>query len=136
MIADNLRREFEHLGDPEPALMHGQLIGVDSQRGSAILNIYPNWRIALRFPASLEDRVHDLNRRFVKIRGYGWFDDDDNWVVVVIDELEYPEMTPSVLDDPNPKIFRLLDVPPMAMPDEMWRAFDNAISESRGRRGS
>ena len=132
--------QFKHLGEPEPALLHGRLVDVDAERGRAALSIYPDRRIPLRFGAAVEESVHKLKRKFVKVKGHGWFDEEDMWVVVVIDDLEYPAMKAldfnDFLNDPNPKIFRRDDVPPMAMSDDEWDAFDAAIRENRGRRDS
>ena len=141
MNAHDIDSQFQHLGEPEPALMHGRLVDVDPEMGSAMLSIHPDRRIPLRFGAALEKVVYKLNRKLVSVKGHGWFDEDDMWVVVVIEDLEYPAMKALDLDDflndPNPKIFRRDEMPPpMAMSDEEWDAFDAAIRESRGSRDS
>ncbi len=132
--------EYQHLGMAEPALIHGRLVEVDPENGTAVLSAYTGSRVPLRFNASLGKEVLKLERKFVEVKGHGWFDQEDKWIVVVIENIDHPVNKPSdrddFLNDPNPKIFDPEKVPPMVMSDEEWEAFDRALRESRGRRES
>ena len=140
MTFPNKHSEFQHLGKPEPALIHGRLVDVDPESGTAVLSayMYIESRIPLRFDASLEMEVLKLERKFVKVKGHGWFDEQDQWIVVVVEGIDFPEDKPfdrdEFLNDPSPKIFDPNNVPPMVMSEEEWEAFDRALRESRGRR--
>ena len=125
------------LGKPEPALLHGRLVDVDVKRGTAILNAYVDSRIPLRFDASLEQEMLQLEQKFVNAKGHGWFNDQDRWIAVVVEEISRPappRTAEEILNDPNPKIFDPAKVPVMDLPDEEWEAFHQALLESRGRR--
>ena len=110
MTANDIRKEFKHLGEPELAIAYGRLVDVDTEMGCATLDVYPNERIPLRFDASMKDETLKLNRKSVGVRGHGWINEDDTeWVAIVIEELIYPTAKPFDWDDfmnnPNPKIF-------------------------------
>ena len=139
MTTPDKRKEFQHPGKQEQALIHGRLEDVDAKRGTATLSAYVDSRIPLRFDASLEGAMLKLERKFVKVEGHGWFDDDDRWIAVVVEEIAPPpppRTAEEILNDPNPKVFDPDKIPPMDMSDEEWEAFDLAIKESRGRRES
>ena len=139
MTTPNEQNEFQHPGVPEPALIHGRLVDVDTREGTAILTAYIDSRISLRFDASQEGEMLKLERQFVKVKGHGWFDDADRWIAVVVEEIgppPSPRTAEEILNDPNPKIFDPVKIPPMDMSDEEWEAFDLAIREGRGRRES
>ncbi len=136
----NNRSEFQRLGEPEPALIHGRLVDVDPKKGTAVLSAYIDSRVPLRFDASLEKEMLKLEQKFVKVTGHGWFNEEDQWIAVVIEDIDRPANKPFDLDeflnDPNPKIFDPRMSPPMVMSDEEWEAFDRALRESRGKRES
>ena len=137
MTTPNATNEYGHRDEPEPALIHGRLVDVDTGKGTAILSAYIDSRIPLRFDASLEKEMLNLEQKFVKVKGHGWFDDDGQWIAVVVEEIAPPpppRTAEEILNDPNPKIFDPDKVPPMLMSDEEWDAFDSAIREGRGRR--
>ena len=137
MTADDVRKGFKHLGEPETAIAYGRLIDVDAERGCATLDVYPNERIPLRFDDSMKDETLKLNQKYVKVNGHGWYDDDDNCVAVVIEKLEYPAAKPFDLDeflnDPNPKLFDPDEAPKLEMSDEEWDAFEDALWDARGK---
>ena len=60
MTTPNKHKEFRHLGEPEPALIRGQFVDVDSKRGAAFLEAYMDSRIPLRFDASFEPEMLKL----------------------------------------------------------------------------
>ena len=139
MTSPDNHSELRNLGEPEPALIHGQLVDVDRENGVAVLEAYLDSRVPLRFSASLEQEMLNLERKFVKVKGHGWFDEHDRWIAVVIEEIALPpkpRTADEILNDPNPKLFHPDEVPPMVMSDEEWEAFDRALRESRGRRES
>ena len=139
MTNHNQHKEFPDLGKPEPALLHGRLVDVDVKRGTAILSAYVESRIPLRFDASLEKEMLQLEQKFVKAKGHGWFNDQDRWVAVVVEEIApppSPRTAEEILNDPNPKIFDPDKLPPLDLSDEEGEAFHQAIMESRGRRES
>ena len=135
MTSQNQLNEFQSLGKPEGALIHGRLVDVDAKKGTALLSAYLDSLIPLRFDASLESEMLRLERKFVKIKGHGWFDDDDRWIAVVVEEivpLPSSRTAEEILNDPNPKVFDPEKVPPILMSDEEWDAFDSAIREGTG----
>ena len=137
MTADDIRKEFKHLGEPEPAITYGRLVDVDPETGCATLDVYQDDRIPLRFDDSMKSEALRLNGKSVKVKGHGWYDDHDNCVAVVIEELEYPAAKPFDLDkflnDPNPKLFDPDTVPKLEMSDEEWDAFEDALWDARGK---
>ena len=135
MTASDQHREISSLGEPEPALMYGRLVDVDPAAGTAVLRDYPDCRVPLRLSAAQVGEALKLRQKFVRVAGQGWFDENDQWIVVVVDEISPPEPPRSIdeiLNDPNPKIFD---------PDKVVRAsepfdvddFLRAIYEGRGR---
>ena len=133
--------EFKHLGEPEPALVHGRLVEVDPGRGAAILSGHLDSLVRLRYAPSLEREVLKLAKRTVKVSGHGWFDEADQWIAVVIEDIALatvnrPFDLDEFLNETNPGVFHPDNVSPMLMSDEEWDAFDRALRESRGRRES
>ena len=109
MTIHEVQEEFKHLGKPEPMFTYGRLTEVDPEQGSATLNSYHDRQVPLRFDSGVAKDVVKLARKFVGVRGMGWYDDNDDWVVIVIEELEYPTEKPFDLDEfrsnPNPRLF-------------------------------
>ena len=108
MTYQDKSNEFQCLGESEPALIHGRLEDVDAKKGTAIVTAYMDSRIPLRFDAPLEGEMLKLEGKFVKVKGHGWFDDDDEWIAVVVEEIgppPRPRTIEEIMDDPNPKFF-------------------------------
>ena len=111
MTYQDKSNEFQCLGESEPALIHGRLEDVDAKKGTAIVTAYMDSRIPLRFDAPLEGEMLELEGKFVKVKGHGWFDDDDEWLYIQVEEirgtgsLNKPFDLDEFLNDPNPKIF-------------------------------
>ena len=135
MTESDQHGEIPQLGGPEPVLMHGRLVDVDSEACTAVLSIYRDCRVPLRLSAARVGEALNLKQKFVKVTGQGWLDENDQWIAVVVDEIGPPDPQRSVdeiLNDPNPKIFD---------PDKVIRAsesfdvdeFLRAIYEGRGR---
>ena len=137
MTTPNKANEFEHLGEPEPALALGRLIDVDTKLGTATLDNFMGRQTPLRFDPSLAQEMLRLEDKHVKVRGKGWINESDRWIVIIVEEIIRPVAKPfdmdEFLNDPNPKIFD---------PDKVIRArepfdvdeFLRPIYESRGRR--
>lgn len=135
MTESDKQREILQRGELEPALMHGWLVEVDPEGGTAVLSGYRDCRVRLRLTADKVGDALKLKQKFVKVTGHGWIDENDQWIVVVVEEIGPPDPQRSVeeiLNDPNPKIFD---------PDKIVRAsepfdvddFLRAIYEGRGR---
>ena len=108
MTAQSKTGQYEHLGQPEPALVQGRLCDVDPKQGTAGIDAYFDDLIPLRFDASLEPEMLRLETKFVKVWGHGWIDDAaDKWVVIQVEKVARPETRTidDILNDPNPKIF-------------------------------
>ena len=128
-------REIPQGSEPEPALMHGRLVEVDPEGGTAVLSAYRDCRVPLRLTGDKVGDALKLKQKFVKVTGQGWIDENDQWIAVVVEEIGPPDPQRSVeeiLNDPNPKIFD---------PDKIVRAsepfdvddFLRVIYEGRGR---
>ena len=72
MTADDIRKKFKHLGEPEPAITYGRLVDVDPETGCATLDVYQDDRIPLRFDDSMKSEALRLNGKSVKVKGHGW----------------------------------------------------------------
>ncbi len=108
MTIPNKHSEFQHLGEPETALIHGRLVDVDLKKGTAILDAYLDSRVPLRFDACQEQEMLRLEKKFVEVRGHGWISDEDEWIAIVVEEIAPPpppRTVEEILNDPNPKIF-------------------------------
>ena len=135
MITPNQQKEFQHLGEPEPALIRGRLVEVDPKHGTAILEAYMDSRVPLRFDASLEQEMLNLERNYVRVEGYGWISDEDHWIAVVIDEIAPPpppRTIEEILNDPDPKLFDPDTIPRASEPFDVDE-FLRVIYEGRGR---
>lgn len=135
MTESGKHREISSLGEPEPALMYGRLVDVDAKAGTAVLNVYMDFRVPLRLSGARVEAALNLKQKFVKVTGQGWLDENDQWIAVDVDEIcppEPPRSIDEILSDPNPKVFD---------PDKVVRAsepfdvddFLRAIYEGRGR---
>lgn len=134
MTESDQHQETPQPGEPEPALMYGRLVDVDPEAGTAVLNADMDWRVPLRLSAAGVEAALNLKRKFVKVAGQGWLDENDRWIVVDVDEIcppEPPRSIDEILNDPNPQIFD---------PDKVVRAsepfdvdeFIRYIHEARG----
>ncbi len=138
MTTPNKANEFEHLGEPEPALALGRLIGVDTKLGTATLDNFMGRQTPLRFDPSLAQEMLRLEDKHVKVRGKGWINESDsNWIVVIVEEIIRPVAKPfdmdEFLNDPNPKIFDPDKIITASEPFDVDE-FLRPIYESRGRR--
>ena len=136
MTTSNNLNEYDNLGEPEQALVHGWLKEVNLKLRTAMLYAYGDRLMPLRFKASLEQEMLRLQTKFVTVSGRGWISDKDQWIVIDVEEITRPEAKPFDLDEflnnPNPKVFD---------PDKIVRAsepfdvdeFLRVIYEARGR---
>ncbi len=86
-------------------LLFGRLLEVDWKNGTAQLHNYGERPVDLRFAASLSEAMRELATRYVKVRGTGIFNDQDEWETVAVREIVAER---SVIDDfhtREPKIF-------------------------------
>ena len=135
MTESDQHGEMPQLGEPEPALMYGRLVDVDPEAGTAVLRDYPDCRVPLRLSPAQVEAALNLKQKFVKVTGQGWFDENDQWIVVDVDEIGPPEPPRSIdeiLNDPNPRIFDPDQVVRASEPDDADE-FLKAIYEGRGR---
>ncbi len=125
----------EQLGNSgEPALVSGRLMEVNWANGTAELHRFMDRIVPLRFAPNLTDDVRRCGAKYVQVKGRGWFTEDDAWKVVEVEQIDIPRMRTAdeILNDPNPKIFRVENMPPpIKMTDEESEAFDRAIREGR-----
>jgi hypothetical protein len=135
MTIPNKPNKYGHRDGPEPALIYGRLHDVNPEMGTAILHAYLNSRVPLSFEAPLKNEMLRLETKFVKVRGHGWINDEDEWVVINVKEITIPrERTiEEILNDPNPKLFDP-DTIPRASFDFDVDEFLRVIYEGRGRR--
>ena len=86
-------------------LLYGRLLEIDWKNGTAQLHNYGERPVDLRFAASLNEAMRQLATRYVKVRGIGSFNDQDEWETVAVREIVAER---SVIDDfyaREPKIF-------------------------------
>ena len=97
--------------EPETALLHGWLKEVNWDRGTAQLHDGMGGYTRLVFDSALSRDMQRLATQFVKIRGSGRFNSDDDWTNVQVDSISgtpsgrEPFDLETVLNDPNPKLF-------------------------------
>ena len=92
-------------GREAETLLFGRLLEVDWKNGTAQLHNYGERPVDLRFAASLNEAMRQLATRYVKVRGAGSFNDQDEWETVAIREIVAER---SVVDDfyaREPKVF-------------------------------
>ena len=90
---------------PAEISMHGRLLEVDWKNGTAQLHNYGERPVDLRFAASLNEAMRQLATRYVKVRGAGSFNYQDEWETVAVHEIVAEW---SVVDDfyaREPKVF-------------------------------
>ena len=78
------------------ALLHGRLLAVDWNSGTAELHSYGAPVVVLRFDANLNENMRQLATRFVKVTGVARVADGAEWGTVAIDEIA---AEPSEIDD-------------------------------------
>lgn len=102
-------KKYGHLGESEPALIEGYLLDVNPRLGTAKIHAYVNSRIPLRFDPSLEQEMLRLEKKFVKVRGRGWINDEDEWIAISVENITCPMDKSFDIDEfhnnPAPKIF-------------------------------
>ena len=137
MTTPNKANEFEHLGEPEPALALGRLIDVNTKLGTATLDNFMGRQTPLRFEPSLAQEMLRLEDKHVKVRGKGWINESDRWIVIIVEEVIRPVAKPfdidEFLNDPSPEIFDPDNVIKAREPFDVDE-FLRPIYESRGRR--
>ena len=78
-----------------------------------------------------------LEAKHVKVRGKGWINESDRWIVIIVEEVIRPVAKPfdidEFLNDPNPEIFDHDNVITAREPFDVDE-FLRPIYESRGRR--
>ena len=62
---------YDHLGEPEPALIRGRLRNVDLKQGTATLDAYMDDSVPLRFDAALAEDMLQLETKHVRVDGRG-----------------------------------------------------------------
>ena len=135
MTESDKHREIPQRGSPEPALMYGRLADVDPEAGTAVLTLYRDCPVPLRFSAARVEDALKLKNKFVKVTGQGWLDENDQWIAVEVEEIGLPEPPRSVeeiLNDPNPKLFDPNTVIRASEPFDVDE-FLRVIYEGRGR---
>ena len=134
LTTPNKTTEYQHLGEPEPALIQGQLKDVNPDLGTAELHAYVKSRVPLCFDASMKDKMLRLETKFVKVRGHGWISDEDEWIVINVEEITIPRTRTieEIRNDPNPKIFDPNTIPRASEPFDV-DDFLRVIYEGRGR---
>ena len=78
------------------ALLHGRLMAVNWNSGTAELHSYGAPVVALRFDANFNETMRQLATRFVKVTGVARVADGAEWGTVAIDEIA---AEPSEIDD-------------------------------------
>lgn len=132
---------YEHLGEPESALIRGRLQNVDLKQGTARLDTFMDHQIPLRFDTALGEDMRRLETRHVRVDGRGWISDEDEWIVVIIEKIitssSEVRTVEEILNDPNPKLFDADEVVTAREPFDVDE-FLRIIYEGRGRewRGS
>ena len=130
MNIDDMREEFKQYDGPEEMFSYGRLTDVDPEKGSATLVGFVNQdhRTPVRFDDTMKEDVIKLKHKFVKVRGQGWCDGDDDWIIIVVEGLEYP-----VFNNPNRKPFNWSDLPRARVPftEEESKEFDELLYRLR-----
>lgn len=78
------------------ARLHGRLMAVNWNRGTAELHSYGAPVVVLRFDANFNETMRQLATRFVKVTGVARVADGEEWGTVAIDEIA---AEPSEIDD-------------------------------------
>ena len=127
---------YDHLGEPESALIRGWLEDVDPKNGTARLNTLMDHSVPLRFDSALRKNMLRLETKHVRVDGRGWISDEDEWVVIDIEEIvptsSEVRTVEEILNDPNPKLFDPDTVVTASEPFDVDE-FLRTIYEGRGR---
>lgn len=127
---------YDHLGEPEPALIRGRLRNVDLKQGTATLDAYMDDSVPLRFDAALAEDMLQLETKHVRVDGRGWISDEDEWIVINIEKIvptsSEERTVEEILNDPNPKLFDPDTVVTASEPFDVDE-FVRVIYEGRGR---
>ena len=102
------RRESRHslLGTMEAeTLLYGRLLEVNWNNGTAQLHSYGEKPVDLRFAPSLNEAMHELATRYVKVVGIGRFNRDDEWETVTVNELTAEHSELDAFRAREPKFF-------------------------------
>ncbi len=123
-------------GEDVDALLEGWLKEVNLENRTAQLYRYGDGYTSLKFDKALDDRMHEMARQYVKIRGVGRFNAAGDWTTVRVDEVEEtrsmfePQPLDEIRNNPNPKRF---DPDKMVTASEPFdvEEFNRFIRESR-----
>ena len=101
---------------PQEAVLYGWLKAVDWSRHKAQLHPYCDSPVQLRFGPGLDEDMVRFATQYVKVRGRGRFNKNDEWQYVQVerigraDDWGKPFDAEALLNNPNPRIFRSDDV--------------------------
>ncbi len=127
---------YDHLGEPESALIRGWLEDVDPKNGTARLNTLVDHSVPLQFDAALKKDMLRLETQHVRVDGRGWISDEDEWVVINIEKIvptsSEVRTVEAILNDPDPKLFDPDTVVTASEPFDV-NEFLRTIYEGRGR---
>ena len=126
MNIDDMREEFKQYDGPEEMFSYGRLTDVDPEKGSAtLIQFYRPDRIRpVRFGDAAKEDVIKLQHKTVNVVGQGWWDEDDNLVMIAIEEVVHP-----AFGNPERKPFDPATVPRAKVPftEAESKEFDELI---------
>ncbi len=95
----------------EPLLLYGRLQAVDETRQTAQLHNYGGETVNLEFVAGMDAAMLNLANQYVKVAGYGRFENPDTWPTIYVEQVTavnrpgQPFDLTEFLNRPNPKLF-------------------------------
>ena len=120
----------------EPVLLYGRLQAVDWSRRTAQLHNYGGETVSLQFDAELDAAMLDWTNQYVKVAGYGRFENPDVWPTVYVEQVTavsqqgQPFDLTEFLNRPNPKLFDPAQVVTVSEPFDV-DDFNRVIREGR-----
>ena len=113
--------------------LHGRLKNVSLRYGTAELHQYGEEPVRLSFDRKLDHKMIRLRNKYIKIRGHGVInEEEDRWESVHVERARYERNSvDELLNNPKPKIFDPDDFITLDLTDEEWEEFDRAIRGSR-----
>ena len=120
----------------EPVLLYGRLQAVDWSRRTAQLHNYGGETVNLQFDAGLDAAMLNLTNQYVKVAGYGRFENPDVWPTVHVEQVVaasqqgQPFDLTEFLNRPNPKLFDPTQVVTVSEPFDV-ADFNRIIREGR-----
>ena len=121
----------------DAAVLEGWLREVNWDRRTAQLHQFGGEYVRLRFDAELDDEMLRLATRYIKVRGRGRFNRNDEWTTVDIEQIretrswQQPFDLEAFRNHPSPKVFDPEKIVAIDLTDEEWETFDKAIREGR-----